>query len=346
MTIKKGIRLGETDLLGGDLRTAKALSLDTVDEFMDFVQLFPREAASLFDRTDITAASARAAGWGAGSVSAISTVELEGMVATQGLGALAPAAELTEQTADLYLDDVDIDPPAASEDTPAVQLTCMGPVRDQGPRSTCVAHTVCAMLECVLGGEGAVLDLSEQYLYWLCKINDGAPNGRGTWQRVAVPLALQYGVCEEAAWPYNPLQTGSEGQGPPPPGVPGLPPPHRATSGEMVDPVWIEGICGRLDAGRPVGISVPVYPNRRIAQLSGDIPMPLPGSVPDGGHAMCVVGYGFDDGYLGGGYVIVRNSWGTGWASQSAFGAGYGTLPFAYLRQFGWEAFSVLPPKR
>lgn len=92
--------------------------------------------------------------------------------------------------------------------------------------------------------------------------------------------------------------------------------------------------------------SVPVYPNRRIAQLSGDIPMPLPGSVPDGGHAMCVVGYGFDDGYLGGGYVIVRNSWGTGWASQSEFGAGYGKLPFAYLRQFGWEAFSVLPPKR
>lgn len=344
MTIKRGTPLAETALLGEDLRTAKALSLGTVEEFVDFVRLFPQEAGGLFSRTDLTEVTARAGRWSIGSVAAMDADVLERLGSRQGLGALAPAPELAERPASLLLDEVEADPPQAPEDEPHVQLTCFGPIRDQGHRSTCVAHTVCAVLECVLGGDGPAIDFSEQFLYWMCKLNDGALNAPGTWQRVAVPLALQYGVCDEAAWSYNPNQSASEGQGPPPAAVQSAPPVNRATSGEMFNPQWLEAIIARLDVGRPVGISVPVYSNRVIAQLSGDIPMPLPGAAPDGGHAMCIVGYGFDDAYLGGGYLIVRNTWGTSWATQSPFGAGYGTLPFAYVRQFAWEAFSVIGP--
>lgn len=347
MTIKQGVRLVETDLLGEDLRTARALSLDTVDEFVDFVSLFPEAAATLFQRTDLTDATNRAVSMsGASSVAAMPVADRELTEAGHGLGALPPAIELADQPAGLLIDEVDREAAGAPEDVPRVQLACLGPVRDQGKRSTCVAHTVCAVLECVLRGNGPPLDLSEQFLYWMCKMNDGAQTSPGTWQRVAVPLALQYGVCDEVTWPYNATVTASEAQGPPPTGVAGRPPPNRGTLGEALDPRWVEGICQRLDEGRPVGISVPVYPNRVIALISGDIPMPLPGSVPDGGHAMCVVGYGFDNGYLGGGYLIVRNSWGTSWGSQSPFGPGHGTLPFAYVREFAWEAFSILGPAR
>ncbi len=345
MTIKQGVRLAETGLLDEpDLRIARALSLDTVDEFADFVSFFPEQASTLFQRLDLHDVGFRAADMSTSSVASIDAVELERLEADQGFGALPPLMELAQDPAQLALGELDASA-RDSDDEPKVRLSCLGPVRNQGKRGTCVAHTVCAILECVLG-DGVAPDLSEQFLYWLCKMNDGAPQASGTWQRVAVPLAIQYGICDEAHWPYNVAQTASESQGPPPQDITARAAAHRATSGKLLDPRWIEAICGELDQQRPVGISVPVYPNWRIAQLSGDIPMPLPGVPPSGGHAMCAVGYGFDDGYLGGGYLIMRNSWGTGWGSQSPFGAGHGTLPFAYVRQFGWEAFTIHSPQR
>ena len=36
-----------------------------------------------------------------------------------------------------------------------------------------------------------------------------------------------------------------------------------------------------------------------------------------GGHAMCMVGYQDDADVPGGGYFLVRNSWGTAWARKA-----------------------------
>src|SRR5207249_11867871 len=57
--------------------------------------------------------------------------------------------------------------------------------------------------------------------------------------------------------------------------------------------------------------------------------------------AMCIIGYGFDSAFLGGGYFVVRNSWGTDWARLSPFGPGHGTLPFSYVGHYGWEAYTI-----
>jgi C1A family cysteine protease len=67
--------------------------------------------------------------------------------------------------------------------------------------------------------------------------------------------------------------------------------------------------------------------------------MPL-GSEPPlaSGHCMCAVGYQDDKSYPRGGYFIVRNSWGTTWASQSPYGAGYGIIPYQYITSFATEA--------
>ena len=43
---------------------------------------------------------------------------------------------------------------------------------------------------------------------------------------------------------------------------------------------------------------------------------------------MILVGYGRDDRVAGGGYFILRNSWGPKWGVK-----GYFTLPYAYLTQ-------------
>ena len=46
----------------------------------------------------------------------------------------------------------------------------------------------------------------------------------------------------------------------------------------------------------------------------------------------------------GGGYFIVRNDWHTTWAYQSPYGAGYGTIPYQYITNDGWEAFTAPVP--
>jgi C1A family cysteine protease len=78
--------------------------------------------------------------------------------------------------------------------------------------------------------------------------------------------------------------------------------------------------------------------------------MPIGGERDVGGHCVCIVGYQ-DDGANtvtetpGGGFFILRNSWGTVWGHDCAFGAGYGTIPYAYIAAYNWEAYG-LPVKK
>ena len=58
---------------------------------------------------------------------------------------------------------------------------------------------------------------------------------------------------------------------------------------------------------------------------------------------MCLVGYEHVDSVPGGGYFIVRNSWGLDWARESAIAPGYCRLPYAYLQQYAIVAYSISP---
>lgn len=50
---------------------------------------------------------------------------------------------------------------------------------------------------------------------------------------------------------------------------------------------------------------------------------------------------GTNDDFAGGGYFIVRNSWGTQWASRSLIAPGYGTIPYDYIRNENESAFVI-----
>lgn len=82
--------------------------------------------------------------------------------------------------------------------------------------------------------------------------------------------------------------------------------------------------------------------NPQVA-FTGRITNPVPFEMQRGGHAMCMVGYADDPSSfgIGGGRFIIRNSWGQSWGINSAFGAGYGTIPYSYINRFGLEAFIV-----
>ena len=224
----------------------------------------------------------------------------------------------------------------------------MPPIRvSQGRRGTCVAFAGLAACEHVLQLNGTPVDLAEQFLYWNCKAHDGY-SGSGTWLRVAYDRLYQDGCCLEDKWAYveGPI-AGNEGQGPPPGGAQVQALSYRLPQRYLtLAPTSVADLKATLSAGRCVSFSVPVYNTLMLnaqAKKTGDIPNPVPGELPKGGHAMCLVGF-FDDASVpgwGGGRFILRNSWGTAFGFASAFGAGYGTISYAYIARLGREAFAV-----
>jgi hypothetical protein len=223
------------------------------------------------------------------------------------------------------------------------------PIQNQASRGTCVSFACTALNEDYhRNSPGGVPDLSEQCLYARCKEVDGAPNQEGTWVHVGMDCLVRFGQSTEACEPYNPN---------PPTNQPG---PHNACCATE-SPQWrlldklqlnqnsVADIKAALANGKVVAFSIPVYAswyNSAYVRRYGTITMPIPGEQGVGGHAMLFVGYQDDASAPGGGFLVLRNSWGTTWANSSAYGAGYGTLPYQYMTDQGWEAWTypTVPP--
>jgi hypothetical protein len=233
-------------------------------------------------------------------------------------------------------------------DIPKVNLIReMNAVRDQANRGTCVAHAALAIVEHYAGTQGKTSDFSEQFLYWNCKATDGHPTLSGTWLGVAMPLLQRDGCCLENTWRYEPEpKLGNEGQGPAPEGAQVEALNHRISRFNQLPPTSVNDIKHELQRGRCVAFSVPVFNSwlRNVeVTRTGEIVLPIPEEERTGGHAMCIVGYEDlpSEGEWGGGKFLVRNSWDSYWATESEYGQGYGTIPYAYIARFGTEAYSV-----
>ena len=189
---------------------------------------------------------------------------------------------------------------------------------------------------------GVPVDLSEQYLYDEIKQIDQSPAACGTWQRFGAQILAARGQCREIVWGYNPnLPCNGNGV---------MPANARADAAARklalapVAPKNVAAIKAALATRRPVGFSIPVYTSwyrSAEVQRSGRLTMPLPNDTQEGGHAICAVGYQDLATAPGGGYFLIRNSWGTGWAYQSPYGPGYGVIPYAYIAGYNWEAYTL-----
>jgi hypothetical protein len=220
------------------------------------------------------------------------------------------------------------------------------PIRNQGPRGTCVSFALTALNEYINRRRGVVRDLSEQHLYYEIKLIDGSPSGCGTWQLKAVNALRTRGECREVVWPYL-SATPCNNHGPVPPGA------------------RPDGLACRLDTlavpannvlayrthmakQRAVTLSIPVYNSwyqSPAVRQTGRITMRIGNEQRVGGHAVCLVGYVDTPTSPGGGYFIVRNSWGTSnFGATSPFGAGYGTIPYQYIANDADEAFTAVVP--
>lgn len=219
----------------------------------------------------------------------------------------------------------------------------MPKVRDQGQRGTCVSFACTAVREYLTGTNSAQADLSEQFLYWDCKKHDNYP-GSGTWIHVGMGRLEADGIPEEPVWPYNRFPVaGNESQDPPPPGAMSAAAGYRILTYQKLNPKNVDALRQALADGNPISFAVPVYTHwfAEPTHTTGDVRLPLPGEKLEGGHAMCMVGYEVDEDVPGGGYFLVRNSWGTGWGSQNPVSAGHARIPFAYLSNYGSSAYTA-----
>ncbi len=219
------------------------------------------------------------------------------------------------------------------------------PIRNQASRGTCVAFTLTALNEYVLRRRGIVRDLSEQHLYYEVKLIDGAPNGCGTWQSKAVLALRDRGQCRESVWPYNPNPPcNNHGARPLQARPDGL---NNKLATLAVGTRSVAAYKAQLALQRPVTLSIPVYNSwyqSAETRRSGRITMRIGAEQSVGGHAICIVGYQDSASSPGGGYFIIRNSWSTNWAYQSPYGAGYGTIPYQYITNDAWEAYTAVVP--
>jgi hypothetical protein len=338
------------EVLGSEnSRRLAALSVTTAEALLGMIAADPEATATFLGESDLSQVQAKL-GKAAGRKAMATLAEVG--TRTFALGATPPTYVEVEGRADpevferKVLPAAEGPPPPVGEGEGANITGCMGEVRNQEGRGTCVAFTVAALAECLLfRATERRLDLSEQFLYWNCKSNDGASEEEGTFIETATGLTVSDGVCLEKFWPYNPEKIpGNEGQGPPPQEALDDAGNQRLSKRIELANNSPQAVRETLDKGNPVALSVPVYQNwngNPAFNSNGEIPMPLPLSELAGGHAMCAVGYGYDAAFAGGGFIILRNSWGTDFAPESRIAPGHALLPFLYFELYGWECFTA-----
>jgi len=338
-------------------RYLPSLSITTVEEFLGLIRGAPRELAEdlgtsedqLIDLYNAAIAS---------QLPAMSAETMDDLLAEKysfGLPLEAPP-ELAD-AALAVTPDIEMDIPSSEsldahaelqEESASLIDEHMPPIRNQGKRGTCVAFSTCAVMEYAASRAGKPdQHLSVQYLYWLVKGRDGYPKD-GTWLTHSFPVAKELGTCKESLWPYEPdFIAGDLTHGDPPDEE--LCKVDAATNAfarairirDYRDP---RAIKEQLAQGRPVAIAIPVFKSwydDAATRLSGNIHLPLKSDrYALSGHALVLVGYGEDELEPGGGYFIVRNSWGEGWARDSPFGSGYGYISYGYIQRFNADAWT------
>jgi hypothetical protein len=272
--------------------------------------------------------------------------------ATAVLPAAARSYDLEEEFPTGALDEPEELPASRQVDFGVTELPAQVDFHDrlpaphhQGGRGACVAFASVAAREFLLGAASAAADLSEQFLYWACKERDGYP-GEGTFVRMAMAVLEDTGVCPEGAWRYNPVKVpGNEGQGPPPEHAVGLAHGYRIGGWTPLDPKSLYELRATLAGEQLVVFTAPVfgYWSQQPVRFTGDVRLPLPSDLNRGGHAMCLVGYEDDPAVPGGGFFIVRNSWGEDWAQAGKIAPGYCRLPYRYLERYGTVAYTPWP---
>ncbi len=196
-----------------------------------------------------------------------------------------------------------------------------GPVRNQGPRPTCMAFAASDAHAALRDGW---VPLSCEYAFYQAQRRAKRPPSTGALLHSTLDALRHDGQPEESGWPYLPAT-----------------PIDIATwiPSAMVGPLFgragtnlhlsIDQIITELNEGRPVIILTmlsPAFynpsPDAVVHPANGEMPE------PERRHAIIATGHGMVDGHRA---ILIRNSWGPGWG---AGGYAWLTEPFLSPRMF------------
>lgn len=205
----------------------------------------------------------------------------------------------------------------------------MLPSYHQQKQPSCIGHSVAWMINLNEYFESNKKDnLSPRFIYSLCKKFDGIPDEDGTYYRLGLKIAKDYGCPEDSFFPNNvnldretynnadlisnEAKENAE--------------PRKIKSYVRVDDMSFDGLKKAIFKNKAILLGIVVDENMytakdgRISWLEKDI---LPLRLPKGyeGHAVVAIGYDKD-------YIYFQNSWGRGWGRSNIGYFGKNYIPF------------------
>ena len=199
------------------------------------------------------------------------------------------------------------------------------PVRDQGQLGSCTGFAIAAgMREFLLNKLGmAFLKLSPLFVYYEERLQENTVSqDSGAQPRDGMKVLVKMGCAPENDDRYSVrrFKKAPSAQAVTDAGD------YKVASYHRLRTLSDMQACLAGGSGFVLGFKVyESFESQSVAQ-TGKMPMPKHGEAVVGGHAVFAAGYQTDLGTPGGGYLIIKNSWGKGWGD-----GGYFYMPFDYV---------------
>jgi C1A family cysteine protease len=218
------------------------------------------------------------------------------------------------------------------------------PIEDQMSLGSCTANAGVGMVEYFeRRAFGAHVDASRLFLYKVTRNLMGETGDTGAYLRNTMGALTLFGTPPERYWPYTDAHPDFDVE--PSAFCYAYAQNYQALQYYRLDPFGtapnnvLQKIKTNLAAGLPSMFGFSVFSSYDQSVSEGAFPFPLDGEKIVGGHALVAIGY--DDAKQitntnpGGpqtvGALMIRNSWGVGWAASSSIAPGYGWLPYDYV---------------
>jgi C1A family cysteine protease len=198
-------------------------------------------------------------------------------------------------------------------------------VYDQGAIGSCVDNALATLLGHLTNDQGqGVAEFSRLFMYGNAR--GWVEEDTGSSLRDAVKGVDKFGVPLEVLWPYDVQMWTTK---PPQPVWDAARHRHQI---EYYRLDTLQGMKITLSEGVPFIFGIGVYDTFTAQAPDYTVPLPKNWNIPQGGHALCAMGY--DDKR---GAFLFRNSWGDDWGDK-----GHAWLPYEYVATGDWmDAWTV-----